>query len=422
MEIQNQVLSVISNHYLTSSDFNGILLENVRKQMDLEDSEFLKIIIDLLRQNKIDLIFNDSTNPYIKLFDADDIDSQLKKIEKFDYLDSCAYPSKEYLKSFVNPEDFKDKPFTLKMALGEPQLSFYPFDLTVLEIYRNDPRYWYSTDDISGHISITNEYYQEKDMKESDKILLEKFGFCYDDDFNRGVAVFLRYLKGLSPEHQQIWNAKLLDGNYKLHPDYLKITMGAWPQNRSIFRAFIEELKIINEMSEKIANEKLFKNDYCDKRPTEFSFLIRPTEKEYKDFIQLLDKMISDNINRIFFKIDVELKLEDEIPHKDGKVEIRPKGTLSLLEDYLKLNFETPYPEPIHNMIKCFKLVRKARSKPAHTTNENKFDQAYFKKQIEVMSEVYKNMLILRIIFSRHPYTKDIHIPNWLEEGKIIDF
>lgn len=410
---------MITQHYLTSKDFNGILLGSLRNKIKIEKDEIHQNIIELLKQGKIDLLFPDSENPHIKRFDTEDIEIQLKKIEIFDILNSCAYPSKKHLKECIKPEEFKDKPFTLKLAFGEPQLSFYPFDLTVLEIYRNDPRYWYFTDDISGHISILNEHYLGRDMKESDKILLEKFGFCYDDDFNRGVAVFLIYLNRLSPEHQQIWNAKLLNGIYKLHPDYKKITLGAWPQNKSIFRAFIEELKIINEITEAITNEKLFINDFCNDRPTEFSFLIRPTEKEYQNFIHILDKMLSENINKSIFKKDGELKLENEIIRKDGKIIVQPKGSLSLLEEYLQLHYVTPYPEPIQNMIKCFKSIRKARSKPAHTINDNKFDQEYFKKQIKVISETYNYLLVLRIIFSRHPYAKDIQIPKWLEEEKI---
>jgi len=38
------------------------------------------------------------------------------------------------------------------LALGEAQLSYRSFDLSVLEFYRNDPRHRYENDDINGRI------------------------------------------------------------------------------------------------------------------------------------------------------------------------------------------------------------------------------------------------------------------------------
>ena len=97
------------------------------------------------------------------------------------------------------------------MVLGEPKLSFDSFDLSILEFYRNDPRYYYRTDGISGWISVKDKFYHSDQMPKSDKVILESFGFSYDESMNRAVAVFLIYLSRLSPQHQQIWNAKILE-------------------------------------------------------------------------------------------------------------------------------------------------------------------------------------------------------------------
>ena len=64
----------------------------------------------------------------------------------------------------------------------------------------------------------------------------------------------------------------------------------------SIFRAFVEELKVINEMSVLIGKPHLFLNSYSDERPKKFGFLLRPTEVEFNNFMLLLDKMMSDNL------------------------------------------------------------------------------------------------------------------------------
>ncbi len=115
---------------------------------------------------------------------------------------------------------FADRPYTKELALGEGQLAFRAFDLSILEIYRNDSRYYYVSNDVDGLISVTDEQDRSNEMRESDKALLQTFGFCYDENFSRAVAVFLRYLADLSPEHQQIWKSRELLGGYRIHPDY----------------------------------------------------------------------------------------------------------------------------------------------------------------------------------------------------------
>ena len=73
----------------------------------------------------------------------------------------------------------------------------------------------------------SDQYYQDSHMKESDKIILQSFGFCYEKStMNRAIAVFYRYLADLTPEHQQIWKFKLLPGDYFLHPDYARSSGG----------------------------------------------------------------------------------------------------------------------------------------------------------------------------------------------------
>ena len=214
------LLEKITNQYLGSRDFNGLPLSVFKSEKEN--------IIALVREGKIEINFGDKhPNPHIKAFELDDKDAQILKIESIGFEYACAYPTKEHLKRVVNIDEFKDRPFTLKIALGEPVLNYAVFDLSILESYRNDPRYIYSIDDIQGWISISDEYYQSLKMKPSDKIVLQSFGFCFEKGtMNRAVAVFYRYLADLTPEHQQIWSSKILTGEYFLHPDYARSSGG----------------------------------------------------------------------------------------------------------------------------------------------------------------------------------------------------
>lgn len=52
---------------------------------------------------------------------------------------------------------FADRPYTKELALGEGQLAFRAFDLSILEIYRNDSRYYYVSNNVDGLVSVTDE-------------------------------------------------------------------------------------------------------------------------------------------------------------------------------------------------------------------------------------------------------------------------
>lgn len=411
---KDRILKEITDKYLSSEEFNGYPLYSLVHEQ--------KKIIGLVQEEKIEINFGDRhPNPHVKAFELDDIKTQVKKIKELGFKNCCAYPSRKHLKEQIYQGKFKDKPFTRKIALGEPTLNFAVFDLTILESYRNDPRYLYSTNDVGGWISISDEYYNSLDIRPSDKILLQTFGFCYEEEtLNRAVAVFYRYLANLTPEHQKIWHTKLKSGNYFLHPDYARTSAGHWPERESIFTAFIKELKIINEFSKLMGRPNLFKQDYKDNKPREFGFLIRPTEKEFNSFVHLLDKMISDNINKKFFMDEIEYNFENI--RKDGKVEITPKATITLLKEWIDKKIKFPDPKPKDMMIDIFKKLRKMRQPEAHKVNDNIFDQKYFKKQRELIIEAYDSVRTLRLILANHPKTKGHEIPDWLYKGEIWSF
>lgn len=307
------------------------------------------------------------------------------------------------------------------LARGEPQLSYKVFDISVLEPYRNDPRYYFDTDEIHGSISIRSDYYKNGKMRQRDEAFIQTFGFAYNKTFNRAVAVYTRYLSDLTPEHQQQWFNKMLRGKYLLHPDYFDATMGKFPEKVSIFTALTEELYQINKMCNLMGKPQLFREEFKDTcKPRNFGFLIRPTLKEYESFVLTLDKMLSDNINKEFFKGDIPL--QEHKVKKDGSVEIIQKATITLLEEWLK-RIRFPDPKPKDEMIKMFREVRKQRQPVAHTINEDMFDQKYFKKQRDLMIETYGAIRTLRLIFANHPNVKGYKdIPEWLFKGDIRTF
>jgi len=416
--MKDRILSLITNFYLESGDFNGISLSQLISELD-EDSETVKDLLSLLIEDElIGIVFDDTdVNPHILRMGVEEASVQIEKLKQGERF-ACIYPRPKHLIKIVDQAIFSSEPYTLELGLGSAQLDYRSFDLSVLEFYRNDPRYRYDNDDVRGSISAIYDEDNPDAMPEKDQVLLNTFGFSYDDDMNRAVAVFVRYLSDLSPEHQQIWKAKELEGEYKLHPDYFRNSiLGDWGEGISIFDAFLLELETINEMTVEMDYPALFLGEFSgDDKPREFTFLIRPTKKELSDFVHLLDKMLSENINRDFFSGDVEHEFEET--RKDGKVVIRQKGTIRLLDEWLAKMFRPKEPEIVTEMMDAFKEVRKLRQKPAHRIEDNTFDQQHFHEQRRIIKLAYTGLRTLRLILANHPNCAGIS-PNPVLNGII---
>jgi hypothetical protein len=329
-------------------------------------------------------------------------DIEIQRFDKWRGGILAVYPTGSELEPRIDQSQFVRRPFTLAMAQGCAHLDFRVFDLGVLEQYRNDPRYYYRAGDVDGDISVHDEHYLGKDMKDSDKVLL-RFGFAYDRELNRGVAVFLTDLRRLSLEHQQIWQARLLDGEFHLHPIFWETKVqGIWSRDTVITNAFLWELHRINECCDWMGRPHLFLHDYWQvERPKNFCFLIRPTAKEFADFCRTLDKLMSDNINRKFFEGEVSATRENL--RKDGKIEVVAKGTITMLNEWLLANWNPKDRVATEAIFSSFKTVRRLRNPDAHAFLDDAFRQKFLHEQRELLVKAYQAVRMLRLIFETHP-------------------
>ena len=199
---RDDLLEKITRFYLESPDFNGLPL---RDFFGADYAQIQELLKDLIRDEMIAIVYGDGhPNPHIRaLPEHHTAEEQIALLTSSPFIKrACAYPLPKHLERVVDRSNYAEKPYTLELALGGPQLSHRAFDMMILETYRNDPRYHYECDGIKGYISITDEYYESDSIDESDQVLLNEFGFSYTEDFKQYVAVFLYDLAGLSPEHQ----------------------------------------------------------------------------------------------------------------------------------------------------------------------------------------------------------------------------
>ncbi len=416
---RKKLVDAVTAHYLTSGDFNGTSISSI----NASDKERRKAIAEMVTSGKLSVEFGDEhPNAYVKAFPSPSVQEQLKNLASADFQYACVYPSNSHLAAVVGQSQYAGQPYTLRLALGAGQMEYVSFDLAVLERYRNDPRYHYDTNDFSGKIVVKTEDYLSPRMPERDKVLLETFGFGHDKDVTvRVVAVFLRYLRHLSPEHQEFWKSHEIAGEYLLHPVYRDIALGNWYTGISILRAITEEMRVINGMCERMKRPPLFKEDYTgDKRPRKFGFLLRPTLEEFNAFVQLLEKMLSGNINFAFFKDEVAAEYMET--RSDGTVVAKPKGSVTMLKEWLATNFTPSGPgsaEELERMFATFRKIIRMRQQPAHVLNDDVLDQAYFRQQRELVIETYHAVRALRMAFSTHPDAVGYEVPGPLLKGRI---
>ena len=175
----------------------------------------------LIRDAKVTAVFSRlDLNMHIKRFPEISVEEQLKLLidEPLDAF--CLYPTASVVGPRVDLSAWQDRPFSKSLLLGEAQLTFRAFDMGALERYVADPRYDVRFEDYMGGMSVTNEFFGDAQHPERDKVSLQSFGLGFDDQRNPYVIVYLRYLAGLSAEHQQYWNSYLGPDGVRMSEPY----------------------------------------------------------------------------------------------------------------------------------------------------------------------------------------------------------
>lgn len=416
------VLEAITEHYVRSKDFNGILASQLSEQVGLSQPTFIAELERLLTNEEIAIAFNHyQGNPHILRFPSPDTQRQLELLTSESPDEFCLYPTAKVLAHRKDLAAFTDRPFMKRLALGEAQLTPVFFELSALEPYYRDPRYLFHYGDMGGRISIRNEACRSSDVHDHDKIVLQTFGIAYDGRRNRVVVVYLRYLADLSPEHQQIWKARTVEGPCAMNSDYARASLyGDWPEHYSAYHALLTEIAEINKLSVLIGKPSLFRDDFSAGRPAGFHPMLRPTGRGLQEFVHLLDKMLSENLNRDFFRNDIPL--EEEHPRENGRVRVVSLGTLRLLRNWLSTHYRTADDADVSDEILApIKIIRGLRQKPAHAIDEDKFDISLPGQQDKLLMDVRKALQKLRLVLMSHPRAVGKYQPpDWLDGDKIV--
>jgi hypothetical protein len=416
------LLDSIADSFIESAErdgFNGVAASTLQRLQP--DQEKVRASLSaLVRDGQITAVFSRlSVNMYIKRFPDPLLEVQLKLLVDEPLETFCLYPTASAVATRVDVSKWQDRPFSKALLLAEPQLAFRAFDMGALERYVADPRYNVHFEDYMGRMSVTDEFFGAAQHPARDKVSLQSFGLGFDDQRNPYVVVYLRYLAGLSAEHQQYWNSYLGGSDVRISEPYFRSSIeGQFWKNRSVRYAIVEEMRLIRALSEAIWGRSLFRTPPEGGVPIGLTTFLRPTAENFNRFVMALDKLLSDSIDARFF--EGKVSLETETPRPDGKIVVQRKGTLTLLEEWLLKDIVWNDPAAFRKVvIQPLREIRSLRQTPAHTFTPDAFSGDYYKNRKGCLWSILNSLSNIRGTFAKHPSATHIKIPEWLDEGSI---
>lgn len=147
-----------------------------------------------------------------------------------------------------------------------------------------------------------------------------------------------------------------------------------------------------------------------------YRIILIPSLKNYYEFVSALEKIAINNLNYKTFQQPAPYIRPIERKKPDGSL----KGSIEMLEEWMQLNYLSSIPngtdyfkEDVSNTLR---KIRKIRQVPAHELYSNQHDKGLYRKQNELIIEIYGAVETLRLILSKHPKNKNIELPDMLKD------
>lgn len=404
-DLKNQILQQVYNNFVNSLGYNGLSAYNLC--YDCTHDELLQCLIELIKEEEIEIITGDVGNTYIKSYDAEPIEKQVTLLPSLSPFDYCIYPTESFLENKRDVSSFNDRPFSKMLALGKPQLKCRFFNIDILHHYATDPRYDYKFRDYFGSI------YAYNTVDDSEDMYLSSFSIGRNGN-DYVVAVFLRDLNFLPAVAQQKWYSKMIVDSSKclvLRNFIDNQLLGSWCFPRTVFRAIVEEIENLYVLTNNIWGKSIVSNYYLrdDDRLREFEMLLLPTNTKLDEFYRQLEIITVGNLNKDFFALD-DFGLDLFSITQDGEYQIKKeKGTLQLFKEWLQII----KPECVKEIHGVLNMVRTIRSKGgAHNLLKSQYSKDYYIEQFDISGKVFNALNVLRRIIQTHPRAKGVAIPH----------
>lgn len=405
-QIDLLVVTAVVQRYLESHDYNGVPVEALGSELHVRLPTIRRAVARLVTAERIVVVTDEmDVNPFILRTPSPPPAAQIKALRSRRRGLACVYPTQADLEPHVQELTKIATPYAARLMLGAPQLEAVPFEPAVLDRYMRDPRFVVQFHDYTGMISVGDDADRDPAFPEKDKILLQTFGIGYRPNGVRVVMVFLRYLADLTPEHQRVWQASEVPEECRMVGDYFRnAILGEWGESISVYQALLMEQTAVNTLASGAGMQPLFRETFERDRPPAYHPLLIPTLRAYLEFVSVLDKMLSENINIKFFPDHLRFDA-------DGK----EKGSITLLGEWLRAHWRPQGNDPIPEIIDAIRSVRSERQRPAHKIEQDRYDTAYYDQQRELIGNAWNAVNLLRQMLARHPAARHVALPNELD-------
>lgn len=397
---EDVTLRAVVSHYVSPGDFNGLFVGRGVLPVDI-DTAAEHVVGGLLQV----VSENDYPNPHIRPWKSrrsiDDQVTDLRDAATGVSYGVCLYPKPQIMAEVLEAGDYVDLPYERRLAEGQGWLDVAYFRFEVLESYRNDPRYHFDFLDFGVTTGVTDAVYLAENERDADKVSLSHIGYAYDfsraDDgvIARSVCAFLSDLAKLTPEHQWRWRSYEVTPPESVHPHpvWFGQMMGNWADGIGPFEKLMVELKAWNTLHMRAFDCDLLRET---ERPREFGWIIRSSQSEFDQFVQTLDKLLSDNISH-------EALDAANAPRKNEAGD--SLGTLNRIAQLLESKGNPK--ESVDELLLPLREVRSARMEPAHRLRRNVTDENIVGQQVELLVRVIDSVQDLRQFWQRHPANAD---------------
>jgi hypothetical protein len=236
------ILETIAASYIESAkadSFNGLVAAAL---LYIENNEvrLRSHLGQLVSDGRISCVFSrHDPNMHIKRFPDLPIERQLGLLESEALDHFTTYPLAGEIERRIDVSSWHDRPSPRRWSWAKRS---WPSGLSAaLERYRNDPRYLVHFSDYMGQMSIRDDAFGDENFPERDKVSLQTFGLGFRDELVPHLVVYLRYLSGLSPEHQRYWESFQVPDGVRMCPQYYQSSiLGEFWKNRSIRYAIVK--------------------------------------------------------------------------------------------------------------------------------------------------------------------------------------
>ena len=388
------ILNRITRFYLDSGRFSGMPATSLAYRFETTLDAISPYLARLIEEKAAAVLYGDALpNPFIRALPEAPVADQLARLDPPHLEHACIYPLPLHLHRVVDPAQFAGRPYTLKLALGDPQYTFQFFDPGLLDRYLRH-RQCRIVHDIQSVLYLPGW---------SLRFSRASVGPGYGLQFTQVLTANLQQLSLLPPEEQQYWHTMALPGPYTVHPELVRtLVEGRFRERVSIFEALLEEMYAVNALCREMGLPALYLiRTERDRMLRNYGFLPTPTLQSFHQFFLHFQILLLQNMNPAFLEAIEKPPFRPVHARKDRAL-VRPSKTvLEHVNDWLRVTFARPYEDALDRLSMLIRTTRRDLYERLFYTPARHADHALVQLQRKLMWYAYHALKSIRICFEQ---------------------